>query len=540
MIKKIASVLLAIATAIVYISPPPIKAYAVETASVTLDCDLPYKSHELVHNIPDISGETGISYCTVCHTAYFEKTRESFHPEGSPSGTTATRIVGHYVNMTGGSATESCSVPGCTIEGPHTQCACGWAGHSYVKHTRQKFGGPSKDWVNIVKDVKRNNSYTLPAHTYVAVRSDYGYTQSAYEIYIDGKLECSYDGYSGRYQTNTEQNSFYVDHTAVLTATLGDSYYPDIWILTVDDDDGTRWSIPMVYTRACRVYSLPMSSYEYDIFSSYHDGIKTDLTICKSVHRPTYIDVYLAKGQLVTVVAEPSSRYSWSSGVTIGVKLLNQFGTLVASDSLYTCNKTFLEVIAPADGYYTIQPYGYKSYDDGNTFESGGYGTILITNAIRLAQQNQIITPTLSATTVGYGDTSPTLTVTGAKTALSYKSSNTAVATITSGKIAIVGLGSTIFTISAAESSDYKAASATISLTVNKGNITVKALPTAGNLVYGQTLQASKLSDGSAVNGSGSNVAGNWAWKSPTATPNVGRQTFVARYTPTDTSHYNY
>lgn len=157
-----------------------------------------------------------------------------------------------------------------------------------------------------------------------------------------------------------------------------------------------------------------------------------------------------------------------------------------------------------------------------------------------MLRKDQTLTPTLSATTVGYGDTPPTLTVTGAKTALSYSSSNTAVATITSGKIAIVGLGSTVFTISAAETSDYKAASATISLTVNKGNITVKVLPTAGNLIYGQTLQASKLSGGSAVNGSGSDVAGSWDWKSSTATPNVGKQTFVARYTPTDTSHYNY
>lgn len=443
--------------------------------------------------------------------------------------------------MTGGTANESCSVPGCTIKGPHTQCACGWSGRSYAKHTRQKFGGPANDWVDITNKVKREQTYTLPAHTYVAVRSEYDYAQSAYEIYIDGNLECSYAGYHGNKQTCTRQDSFYVDHQVTLTASLPASYYPHIWILTVDDSDGTRWSIPMVYARACRVHGLPMPTYEYDIFSSYHDGIKTDMAVVKSDSRPTYIDVYLNKGQLVTVVVEPMGKYSWSvDNVTVGVELLDQSGTIVASDRLHVESKTFLEVIAPADGYYTIQPYGVKSYDDGNSYQADGYGTIYITNAIRLAQQDQTLTPKLSATTVGYGDTSPTLTVAGAKTALSYKSSNTAVATITSGKIAIVGLGSTVFTISAAGSSDYKAASATISLTVNKGNITVKVSPTAGGIIYGQNLQASKLSGGSAVNGSGTNVAGSWVWKSPTTIPNIGKQTFVAKYTPTDKTHYNY
>lgn len=162
------------------------------------------------------------------------------------------------------------------------------------------------------------------------------------------------------------------------------------------------------------------------------------------------------------------------------------------------------------------------------------------TITIGLAQTAQSIAASLSSSTVGYGSR-PTLTVTGAKTTLSHASSNTSVASIdASGNITLNGLGSTTFTIAAAESSDYYSASTTVTLTVVKGNLSTKTAPTCSSINYGQVLSASTLSGGSVVNESSTVVDGTWSWKTPTTVPNAGKFAFVATYKPVDTAHYNY
>lgn len=162
------------------------------------------------------------------------------------------------------------------------------------------------------------------------------------------------------------------------------------------------------------------------------------------------------------------------------------------------------------------------------------------TITIELAQVAQSIAASLSSSTVGYGSR-PTLAVTGAKTALSHASSNTSVASIdTSGKITLNGLGSTTFTITAAESSDYYSASTTVTLTVVKGNLSTKTAPACSSINYGQVLSASTLSGGSVINESSTVVDGIWSWKTPTTVPNAGKFAFTATYKPVDTAHYNY
>lgn len=92
---------------------------------------------------------------------------------------------------------------------------------------------------------------------------------------------------------------------------------------------------------------------------------------------------------------------------------------------------------------------------------------------------------------------------------ISYSSSNTSVATVASnGTITITGVGSATITASTAATSSYNADSKTMTLTVSKGNLTVKTSPTPTAINYGQKLSTSVLSGGSAVNSSGSNVGG--------------------------------
>lgn len=197
----------------------------------------------------------------------------------------------------------------------------------------------------------------------------------------------------------------------------------------------------------------------------------------------------------------------------------------------------------PGSYRYTITDASGKVISTGTQSSSTFTFAMPPSNAtitIELGQLEQAITASLSSSTVGYGSR-PTLTVTGAKTTLSHASSNTSVASIdTSGNITLNGLGSTTFTITAAESSDYYSASTTVTLIVVKGNLSTKTAPTCSSINYGQVLSASTLSGGSVINESSTVVDGTWSWKTPATVPNAGKFAFTAAYKPVDTAHYNY
>jgi hypothetical protein len=72
-----------------------------------------------------------------------------------------------------------------------------------------------------------------------------------------------------------------------------------------------------------------------------------------------------------------------------------------------------------------------------------------------------------------------------------------------------------------------------VSVTVSKAQPSINTAPTASAITYGQTLASSTLSGGSA------NVAGNFAWTTPSTTPSVGTTYQVVTFTPNDTANYN-
>ncbi|MEH7336103.1 endo-alpha-N-acetylgalactosaminidase family protein [Neobacillus drentensis] len=69
-------------------------------------------------------------------------------------------------------------------------------------------------------------------------------------------------------------------------------------------------------------------------------------------------------------------------------------------------------------------------------------------------------------------------------------------------------------------------------VTVNKATPSVTTWPTAADIIYGQTLEASKLSGGAA------SVEGTFAFSAPNTVPNVGSQSFDVIFTPTDSTNY--
>jgi hypothetical protein len=83
------------------------------------------------------------------------------------------------------------------------------------------------------------------------------------------------------------------------------------------------------------------------------------------------------------------------------------------------------------------------------------------------------------------------------------------------------------------DTANYNTASTSVSVTVSKAQPLINTAPTASAITYGQTLASSTLSGGSA------NVAGNFAWTTPSTTPSVGTTYQVVTFTPNDTANYN-
>ncbi|MCY1636767.1 hypothetical protein, partial [Marinifilum sp. D737] len=83
------------------------------------------------------------------------------------------------------------------------------------------------------------------------------------------------------------------------------------------------------------------------------------------------------------------------------------------------------------------------------------------------------------------------------------------------------------------DDSNYNTASGNINITVDKADATVSAWPAASTITYGQALNESILTGGTA------NVDGSFAFANPSATPNAGTQSVEIIFTPTDNSNYN-
>lgn len=223
----------------------------------------------------------------------------------------------------------------------------------------------------------------------------------------------------------------------------------------------------------------------------------------------TFIDRYTSNDGVYTYTYTPSSQ-DIANGVKVGY--LSKFGKLSSftkptSSVTFSC-KWFV-IYIPRDMHTIVDPTSSFS----STSATKKYGDL--------------------AFSAGF--------TTDSNGTLSYSSSNTSVATISSsGLITITGVGSTTITASTAETSSYYADSKTMALTVSKGTISVSTKPSASSIQYGQTLASSTITGGSTKNQAGNSVAGAWLWKSPTTVPNAGITSFTVIFIPSDTVNYNY
>ena len=93
------------------------------------------------------------------------------------------------------------------------------------------------------------------------------------------------------------------------------------------------------------------------------------------------------------------------------------------------------------------------------------------------------------------------------------------------------------------DSANYKTVEATVTVDVTKATPVVTTAPTAGTIIYGDTLADSALTNGEVnVENSSIVVEGTWAWKDATITPVVADSAtteYEVVFTPNDTANYN-
>lgn len=164
---------------------------------------------------------------------------------------------------------------------------------------------------------------------------------------------------------------------------------------------------------------------------------------------------------------------------------------------------------------------------------SGMFVDVVITASIQKGSQWITWNPTqeILATEV------PALNATASSgLAVSYAitSGNNTVARMDNGQVVIIQPGNFTITASQGGNTNYNAApSVSIEFTVIAETLTLIEGPTAEDITYGQTLNASTLSSGSVEDSKGNPVAGTFSWESGTTKPDAGdAQEFAVVFNP--------
>ena len=116
---------------------------------------------------------------------------------------------------------------------------------------------------------------------------------------------------------------------------------------------------------------------------------------------------------------------------------------------------------------------------------------------------------------------------------VAFLSSDSAVAYVEEGRLAIVSAGTVTITATQEGDAKYDAAQPIAkTIVITKVPTTITTAPTAATIVYGQSLEASALSEGEG------SVAGTFAWETPQAVPAAGTPSYNVVFTPTQSGIY--
>jgi Putative Ig domain len=147
---------------------------------------------------------------------------------------------------------------------------------------------------------------------------------------------------------------------------------------------------------------------------------------------------------------------------------------------------------------------------------------------ITIAKGTPTITAAPTASTITYGQTLASSTLSGGSASVAGSFSFTS-----SSAILSAGTSSQGVTFTPNSPANYNTVTTRVSVAVSKATPTIAAAPSASPITLGQTLASSTLSGGSA------NVSGAFSWTTSTTVPSVGVSTYSVTFSPSDSGSYN-
>ena len=206
-----------------------------------------------------------------------------------------------------------------------------------------------------------------------------------------------------------------------------------------------------------------------------------------------------ARNNEETMAAHPDWTITETFDVYEEAISLSSANTVISglTDRTYTGSGIVQTLKVVTDGVTLVQGTDYTAAYKNNI--NAGTATVTVTGkgdytgsvsaAFKIAKAAQTITA--SNLSLTYAKTG-TITASGNKGALTYKSSNTAVAVVdTAGKVTAKGAGTAAITITAAATSNYSAAAKTVTVTVAKAVQTITAKSAASSVAVGRTTTVS-------------------------------------------------
>ena len=114
-----------------------------------------------------------------------------------------------------------------------------------------------------------------------------------------------------------------------------------------------------------------------------------------------------------------------------------------------------------------------------------------------------------------------------------FSSSDEEVAYVENGKLVILTSGTVDITAYQEGNDRYNEASVTKTIVISKAPVQITTAPVASDLIVGQSLSESTLSNGVAT------VPGKFEWQSPETVPTLGKSSHVVVFTPTNEAIYS-
>ena len=230
------------------------------------------------------------------------------------------------------------------------------------------------------------------------------------------------------------------------------------------------------------------------------------------------VNYYTATGSVSVVVskATPTVMSVAATGITYGAALSSS--TLSGTKSTPGTLAFTLPSTVPSAGTAN-QAWTFTPTDSSN------YNTATGTVSMLVSKANPTITTAPIASSITYGQTLASSTLSGGVASVPGTFAFTALTTAPSAGTASQG-----FTFIPTDTTNYSTKSGTVSVTVDRITPTVTWPASASAITYGTALSTSTLSGGSG--------AGSFAFTSPTTTPNVGTVLQGVTFTPTDTVNY--